>query len=311
MLLSIVTPTRGNFSSYWFDQLTSIQGDVEFVLVYPPGQSIQEFSDSRIKIIVSPYKGEVIQRAIGSLNVLGDYVIALDDDDFLHPQITNLVKSYFELYPTSICLRLSKHDIHYQDTKLIERSWDKLPDIARLIAVETNYKENYAKSEILQEIPIAPLNNKFKLSSLWFYSRRTDQNGPHPENYNNKVWKRNITQEAVEDLLNFTQMLGPLTWIPFWSLDRLLGLYLQAQIFQQGIILGHWLHGGEQVRYIEVESSTKGEVRSMFAGDLLLALRFPRYGYFWNLFFHEMWAALKVFLKTKLTAVAIALGYVP
>jgi hypothetical protein len=60
MLLSIVTPTRGNFSSYWFKQLRSIQGDVELILVYPPGQEIQEFNDSRIKVIVSPYKGELI-----------------------------------------------------------------------------------------------------------------------------------------------------------------------------------------------------------------------------------------------------------
>ena len=149
MLLSIVTPTRGNFSFYWFEQLISIQGNVEFILVYPPGQAIREFSD---------------------------------------------------------------------------------------------------------------------------------------------------------DLLSFTQILGALTWIPFWSLDRLLGLYLQARIFQPGLIIGHWLHGGEQVRYIKAAPSTKGETpRSYFAGDMLLALRFPKYGYFWNLFFYEMWVALKVFLRTRLS----------
>lgn len=304
MLLSIVTPTRGSFSSYWFKQLTDIQGDVEFILVYPPGQPIQEFSDSRIKIIVSPYKGEVIQRAIGLLNVVGDYVIALDDDDFLHPKITELVTSYFELYPISICLRLSKKTINHQETKLIERDWDELPDIATLTVVETKYdKEKYARNEILQELPISPLNNKFKMSSLWLYSKRIDQEGPHPENYNNKVWKTSITKKSVEDLLTFTQILGSLTWIPFWSLDRLLGLYLQAQIFQRNLIMGHWLHGGEQVRYIQAEASTKGEVRSMFAGDMLLALRFPQYGYFWNLFFYEMWFALKVFLRTRLNKI--------
>jgi glycosyltransferase involved in cell wall biosynthesis len=305
MLLSIVTPTRGNFSSYWFKQLRSIQGDVELILVYPPGQEIQEFNDSRIKVIVSPYKGELIQRATGLLNVSGDYVIALDDDDFLHPQITDIVKSYFELYPRSICLRLCKKNIHYQDTKSIERSWDDLPDIHKLTAVETKYnREEYAESEILQEIPISPLHNKFKLSSLWFYSERTDQKGPHPENFNNKVWKSNITREAVEDLLSFTQILGSLTWIPFWSLDRLLGLYLQAKIFQQGMILGHWLHGAEQIRYIQAAWSTKGEIRSVFAADMLLALRFPQYGYFWNLFFYEMWFALKIFIKTKLNRIS-------
>lgn len=302
MLLSIVTPTRGNFSFYWFEQLTSIQGNVEFILVYPPGQAIREFSDSRIKVIISPYKGEVLQRAIGFLNVSGDYVIALDDDDFMHPEVIDLITPYFELYPESICLRLSKQSINYQDTESIESAWDELPEVDKLIVVETKYdKEKYAKHEILQELPISPLDNKFRVSSLWPYSKRTDQNGPHPENSNNRVWQVNLIKESVEDLLSFTQILGALTRIPFWSLDRLLGLYLQARIFQPGLIIGHWLHGGEQVRYIKAASSTKGETRSMFAGDMLLALRFPKYGYFWNLFFYEMWVALKVFLRTRLS----------
>ena len=78
---------------------------------------------------------------------------------------------------------------------------------------------------------------------------------------------------------------------------------MQAKIFQQGMILGHWLHCAEQIRYIQAPSSTKGEIRSMFAADMLLALRFPQYGYFWNLFFYEMWVALKIFIKTKLNRV--------
>jgi glycosyltransferase involved in cell wall biosynthesis len=301
MLLSIVTPTRGNFSSYWLKQLTSIQGDVEFILVYPPKRAIQKFSDPRIKVIISPYKGEVIQRATGLLNILGDYVIALDDDDFLHPEIIDLITSYFELYPESMCLRLSKKLLNYQDTESIERAWDKLPEVNKLTAVETKYnKEKYTKHEILQELPISPLERKFRISSLCPFSKRIDQNGSHPENYNNRVWQASLTKESVEDLLSFTQILGALTWIPFWSLDRLLGLYLQARIFQPGLILGHWLHAGEQVRYIKALAITKGETRSMFAGDMLLALRFPKYGYFWNLFFYEMWAALRVFLGKRL-----------
>lgn len=305
MLLSIVTPTRGNFSSYWFDQLTSIQGDIEFVLVYPPGQAVQEFSDSRIKTIVSPYKGEVIQRAIGLLNISGNYVIALDDDDFLHPEVTGLISSYFELYPESICLRLCKKSINYQDTDLIEREWDELPDVSQLTVVAPRYdKAKYAEHEILHTLPISPLDNKFRVSSLWPYGKRVDQNGPHPENYNNRVWKADITRESINDLLSFTQMIGSLTWIPFWSLDRLMALYLQARIFQSGITIGHWLHGGEQIRYIKMPSVKKGETRSMFASDMLLALRFPKYGYFWNLFFCEIWIALKVFVRTRLSYLA-------
>jgi glycosyltransferase involved in cell wall biosynthesis len=304
MFLSIVTPTRGNFSKYWLEQLTSIQGDVEFVLVYPPGQTIQDFSDKRIKVIVSPYKGEVMQRAIGFLNISGDYVIALDDDDFLHPKITELAKSYFELYPEKICIRIRKKSIKAADTELIERAWDDLPEIEKLTAVETKYdEEKYARNEILREIPISPLNNRFRVCSLWAYDERVDQKGWHFENYNNRVWKADITKDSVEDLLNFTQIFGSLTWIPFWSLDRLLGLYLQARIFQPNLIIGHCLYGGEQVRHINVPSSAKGEIRSMFAADMLLALKYPRYGYFWNLFFYEMWVALKVWLNTRLIKV--------
>lgn len=36
-ILSIVTPTLGKFSEHWLQQLLAIQGEVEFILVYPPG----------------------------------------------------------------------------------------------------------------------------------------------------------------------------------------------------------------------------------------------------------------------------------
>ncbi|MDJ0706821.1 MAG: glycosyltransferase family A protein [Leptolyngbyaceae cyanobacterium MO_188.B28] len=304
ILLSIVTPTRGNLSAYWLEQLISIEGNVEFILVYPPGQKAQKFDDLRVKVIISPYKGEVMQRAVGLINASGTYTIALDDDDFLHPQVARLVVKYFESYPNSWCLRLCKKTINYQDTEMIKRAWDELPDLAKLAVIEpapkpTLRRKLYADYEILEEVPISPLNNKFKLSSLLLYSKRTDQNGLHPENFNNKVWKTDITQKAITDLLNFTQVMGSITWIPFWNLDRLLGLFLQARMFQPGCIIGHRLWGEEQVRYIQRPSNIKREVRSMFAGDMLLALRFPQYGYLWNLFFYEMWIALKVFLKTR------------
>lgn len=304
MPLSIVTPTRGNFTPYWFERLISIQGDVEFILVYPPGQVIQKPSDSRIKAIVSPYKGEVAQRAVGLLNASSDYVIALDDDDFLHPQVADLVKTYFELYPESLCLRLCKQNIDFQDTDLIERPWDPLPDVTKLTPVKTTYdRDRYAPSEVLREVPISPLGNRFRLSSLWIYSKRIDQEGPHPENFNNIVWKREIVKETVVDLLKFTQFWGSLIWLPFWNLDRLLGLYLQALVFQPDMVLGHHILSGDQVRYIEARSSTKGEVRSMFAADMILALKFPQYGYLWNLFFYEMWVAFKVFGRERLNRI--------
>ena len=300
MLLSIVTPTRGNFSDYWIEQLTAVQGDVEFVLVYPPGQPIRELSDPRIKIIVCPFKAELIQRSIGLMNAMGEYVLALDDDDFLHPQVTDLIKSYFDLYPDSLCLRLKKKNISYKDTELIKRDWDKLPDLSSLIVADERVERGkYTRDKILQKLPIAPLENPFKMTALLPYGKRTDQNGYHPENYNNMVWKNHITKTALEDLLRFTKSLGPFAYIPFWSLDRLLSLYIQAQYFEKGGFIGHWLRDVEQVRYIQMMPIQKGEVRYEHGGDLILALRFPQYGYFWNLFAYGMWFTIKAFVRNS------------
>ncbi|MBD0335899.1 MAG: glycosyltransferase family 2 protein, partial [Cyanobacteria bacterium Co-bin13] len=67
-VLSIVTPTRGNFSDYWLDQLLAVRGDVQFVLVYPPGVPRRAIADPRVKSLTSPYKGEMMQRFVALLN---------------------------------------------------------------------------------------------------------------------------------------------------------------------------------------------------------------------------------------------------
>lgn len=296
ILLSVVTPTRGNFSNDWLTRLLSIQGAVEFVLVYPPGATPRAIADPRVKTLHSPYPGELIQRSMGLVNASGDYLLALDDDDFLHPQVAELIPGYFAQHPESWCLRLCKRKIHYTEQAMIQRDWDALPQMQQLQVVDRRIA-SHAEAQILQKIPIAPLANPFKLRSLWPNTRRTDHAGAHVENFNNIVWQRSLAQPALLDLLACSRSRY-LTWMPCWSLDRLLGLFVQAKFFQPDRVIGHWLHGPEQVRYIVRDSTL--EIRTMFWGDLLLAWRFPQYGYFWNLFWDQLWVGLKITLRQRL-----------
>ena len=131
-ILSIVTPTLGKFSEYWLQQLLTIQGEVEFILVYPPGAVTPSLEDPRVKIFHSLYQGETAQRSVGLLNASGQYVLALDDDDFLHPRVVALAKDYFDNFPQSWLLRLYKEKIDYLDEERIKAPWPELPAINQL-----------------------------------------------------------------------------------------------------------------------------------------------------------------------------------
>lgn len=290
--LSIVTPTRGNFSDYWIEQLLKVKGNVQFILVYPPNTQIKQISDPRIKVLTSPYKGEVMQRFTGLLNATGDYVLALDDDDFVHPDILNLTIEYFKQFPESWALRPKMKTIAYTDQEAITKPWADIPDISQLEAVSKRPSEE--QYPVLQELPIAPLKNKFNsLHLVNPYLERKDMHGVHMENFNNKIWKNELVQQALTDLSGTMRVIGALTWIPFWSLDRLLSLFIQAKFFEEGTIIGHWLHAPEQIRYIKTPQTLKQEFRLILPADVLLLKRFPQYGYFWNLFFEQFWVAVK------------------
>ncbi len=294
ILLSIVTPTRGNFSAYWLEQLLKIQGDVEFILVYPPGVVTKSIRDCRFKTIVSPYKGEVCQRFMGLLNASGEYVIALDDDDFIHPNITNLVTDYFQLFPESWVLRLRQANIDYRDQESWQQDWAEIPNIKELKAVSKSKSKKEDNKNILVELPIAPLNNKFDLRYLFTpYLQRKDMYGLHIENFNLKVWRNDLVQQTLSELGVAMHLLGEFNWIPFWSLDRLLGLFIQAKFFQEDTIIGHWMPKPEQARYVVQCQSKKREFRLILPADALLAKHFPKYGYFWNLFGEQFWIALR------------------
>ncbi|MEB3213625.1 MAG: glycosyltransferase family A protein [Leptolyngbyaceae bacterium] len=297
-LLSIVTPTRGSFSEYWFDQLCAVAGDVEFILVYPPATRAKPINDPRFKSITSPFKGEVFQRLIGLLNASGTYVLALDDDDYIHPQVSQLVHTYFSRFPESWCLRLHMRKIDFRATKDIQKEWDAIPDIEQM-QVAARRKSNEA---ILQQVPIAPLGNRFDLRFLLGpYVKRKDMHGAHIENFNNKVWKTELVQPALADITSTMKLVHSLTWIPLWNLDRMLGLFIQAKFFERERIVGHWMPAPEQIRYISMDQSNKNEFRLMLPADALLAKKFPQYGYFWNLCFEQFWVAVKKLLKKIVT----------
>jgi hypothetical protein len=291
-----VTATLGRFSDRWLDRLLAIGGDVEFVLVYPPDTEIRSVPDARARSLVSPVKGEFMQRLTGLYNMRGQYAIALDDDDFLHPDIAALASQYFTRCPQSWLLRLRQNNIDCEDLDAIDAPWTEMEWDEEAIAQE------------FAAIPIAPLEIPFDWRYVFLpWRERTDKNGRHVENFNNKVWNAQIVRESLPEISRSLQLVGNVRWIPAWNLDRYLGLALQAKHFQSQLIIGHAPPTGvEQVRYIVAPSSGK-KARFHVSADLLLAKRFPQYGYFWNLLFKMLYDTLIVMKKQlKLSQPSVA-----
>jgi hypothetical protein len=299
--MSIVTATKGTFSDYWLAQLQNIQGQVEFILVYPPGETPRQFEDSRIRTITSPFKGEVMQRFLGLINAQGEYVMALDDDDFVHPDTFGMAQDYFDRFPKSWVMRLRMDKIPDTEVTRIRGPWATAPDIKQMgtftQATAQQFKNENPDQAGLLEIPIAPLDRPFDWRYLLvpFYPRK-DMHGVHFENFNNRVWKTDMVKTSLAHFSKSMQIWGAFTWMPFWSLDRALGLFIQAEFYQKDAVVGHWLPAPAQMRFIDRDPSTK-EPRTYLAADLLLNRAFPQYGYFWNLFFSQLWDTPKVMAK--------------
>ncbi|VXD12991.1 conserved hypothetical protein [Planktothrix serta PCC 8927] len=289
-ILSIVTATLGKFSDYWLEQLLKVKGNVKFIFVYPPNTPIPNFPDPRIEVIISPFKGEVLQRMTGLLNVKSEYVIALDDDDFICPDILELTVNYFARFPESWVLRLKVQSINHQNVTEIQKDWSSIPNINELdIAYKTPenpYPYQQGNHKELLAVPIVPLNNKLDLLLALNQSRvRKDMQGIHFENFNNKIWKTSKVKVSLSDFSQTLKLMGALTWIPSWSLDRTLGLFIQAKFYEPDKIIGHAMPKPEQVRYIVME---KQGYRIYLTSDILLIKEFPQYPYLWNLFFAQL-----------------------
>ena len=288
--LSIVTPTRGDFSEAWLRHLVAVEGDVVFLLVYHPQTAIRAVSDPRIRSMVSPYKGAFMQRYVGLLNAIGRYVLVLDDDDFLHPQVVQMACCYFERFPDSWVLRLKAKKINLNRRSELLADWPQAVDVETL---ETCQKRPPAENpdNYLLEIPIAPLSKRFdpRIALLPGFFRRTDDRAIHIENFNTKIWRRDLLQPALSKLSKTMRLWGVLTWIPNYGDDRLLGLFLQAELYEEGKIVGHWMpKQGEQVR-LSAQDFKFHRPRYQIFADTLLVKAFPQYGYFWNLFFAKLY----------------------
>lgn len=290
--VSIVIPLRGGISPNWLNHLTSIKGEAELICIYPPDTAIDVVDDIRVKTLKSPIRGEVTQRLIGLFNATGEYVLCIDDDQYVHPDIVSLVTTYFQAYPESWVLRLQKEDVSDRQVQDSAVSWEGLPVISNMPVLKRGGDISlYEQGNAMLALPIAPLKKRFDIRNLWPFFKNKDCCGWHVENFYQKIWRNDLVQPAIQDLTKTMRIVGPLKWIPFWTLDRLMGLFIQAKFFEDNKIVGHWLPKPPQI--ITIDPGTTRSRRFYFLSDILLVKRYPQYGYFWNLAFSHIWGIVK------------------
>ncbi|MEM1367259.1 MAG: glycosyltransferase family A protein [Cyanobacteria bacterium P01_H01_bin.15] len=282
--LSIISPTREGFSQHWLASLLKIKGNVELILVNPPGLDPHPTNDPRLIQIVSPLRGEMIQRMTGLLSASGQYTLTINCDEYLHPDILAIAKNYFEQYPDSWMVRLRKaKNVQFGEIERQDLPWGSLMscDDMKVLPVDKRLNVTPTDRDVLAEIPIAPLNYPFKLRT--FLKPRQDQHGRHTENFDKKIWKTELVKSALSGIYHSLKLLGPIKYVPFWCLDRLLGLSLQARFFEEGKIIGHHLPWPEQLRTENNPPEYRAKNRYYVLAEILLVRQYPQYGYLWNL----------------------------
>lgn len=299
-ILSIISPTRENFSDHWITELLKVKGEVELILVHPPGMETYPINEPRLKQINSPFRGEIIQRMTALINASGEYVLSINCDEYLNPDILEIVLQYFKRFPESWLLRLSKKSFPFGDKEGLSNPWTQVDNIDEIaIRRKDQPKEGLPENgNYLQEIPIAPVDNPFNM--LCFINIRKDHHGWHTENFDKKVWKNQIVQESLQDLIqtmNFGQLFK---YVPFWCMDRLLGLFIQGKFYEKGKIIGHILPIPEQIRDEDNPPEFARTQRFYVFAEMLLLKRFPQYGYFWNLIISQLTEVpVRAFLSAK------------
>jgi hypothetical protein len=281
-ILSIVVPVA-EVDKFWLKQLLRVRGSVEFVLVYPPGSKIEKIKDLRVKQIISPLRGEVTQRLVSIINSRGKYLLSINDDELVHPDILNLVQWYFTRFKNSWVVVPRKKGVAFQNKDLLKTAkWAPTPRIKNLEVVASGQKHLS-----LLQIPIVPIDKKKLDFRLLFFGKRKDQYGAHIENSDHRIWKADLLRNAAFDLIKDMNFKA-IKYMPFWCMDRLLSLYVQAKYFKKGIIIGHRIIGSDsleeaQLRVIDIDPLKGRHRRFYVAADALLLRRFPKYAYFWNL----------------------------
>jgi hypothetical protein len=282
-ILSIVVPTREGFSNHWLQALLNIKGEIELILVHPPGMAKSSISDSRLQQINTSFRGEIIQRITGLLNATGQYILTINCDEYLNHDIVEITINYFKNFPESWVMRLNKQSFEFGDKASLEKPWKTITNLEefKICNKSQNKDSSYEKGNCLHEIPIAPLDNKFDLCC--FFKTRRDHHGAHTENFDKKVWKNEMLQETLQEIIKLMVLPGPLKYVPFWCLDRLLGLFIQAKFFEKGKIIGHLLPPPAQIRVEANPPEYQKTKRFYLMAEILLLRRFPQYGYVWNL----------------------------
>lgn len=290
--LSLVIPMREGFSAHWLRELLKVKGDIEFILVHPAGVKPEPCADSRLRQFISPFRGEIIQRLTGLLNASGTYVLTFNCDEYINPDTPAITQRYFQQFPDSWVMRLAKDEYDYGDTAALNAPWVDLPADLNKIPVCRKADNNlrlYEDEGRMMEIPIAPMHNRFDLGCIW--RGRRDHLGPHAENFDKKVWINAMVQEALQEVMQGFNLAGPIKYLPFWCLDRLLGLALQAKFYdaaQPEKVIGHKLPGPAQLRVEDNPPEYRRRGRFYLFAEIILLRQFPQYGYIWNLTIHQI-----------------------
>ncbi len=304
--LSIVIPTREGLSESWFRELFKVKGNVEFILVHPPGSQKYPYKDSRMQQIISPFRGEIMQRMTGLMTASAPYILSVNCDEYLHPQLLEITQQYFTAFPDSWMMRLKAQFFDYGQLEGNENEWGIFPSIETLaVYSDQELKAKKKQGEIAEkesnyliEIPIAPLENSFSFQS--FRRKRQDLHGRHTENFDKKVWQAHLVKETLLDLTQLMMLFGSIKYVPFWCLDRLLGLYLQAKFFEKDRVIGHLLCSPEQLYIEDNPPKYSRNYRWYQLAEILLIKRFPQYGYLWNLAVQDVVAMISWLVKPRI-----------
>ena len=285
-ILSIIVPMREGVALSWLKELLEVKGDVQFILVFPPGASCFPVKDERLVQLVCPLRGEFIQRITALLNANGEYVLSINCDEYLHPSILAITENYFKVFPESMFFRLRGTDFPHSEAP-IGKPWQPLVDIEDISVKDKSGIKKTGKSGLsMREIPIAPLKNPVRFSGM--FAGRNDQHGPHQENFDKKVWKNYLVQDALKKNVSALNFFGPFKYIPFWTADRFMGLSVQANSYEPDKVAGHWLPMPEQLRTEDNPPNHPRKNRRYSLAEVLLLRIYPKFGYLWNLaVFHK------------------------
>jgi hypothetical protein len=199
-------------------------------------------------------------------------------------------------------MRLSRKNFDFGEKEKLASPWQSLPAIEQLqvCGKSQDNQKLYGQGNYILEIPIAPVDKEFDIMCI--LRGRKDHHGSHTENFDKKVWQTSMMQETLEDLVKLMPVVGPFKYIPFWCLDRILGLSIQAKFYEQGKgkIIGHLLPPPEQIR---IENNPPEYIRFNRYGvlsEFYLIRRFPQYGYMWNLILPNLLNVPRLFIRSRL-----------